>query len=89
MTTLISPSIRGITPQFNVRDVVATAECYRDVWGFPIHGYWLDPPVFAIIVRDGFQMFFNKADPGTLRAPVQFRAAGSHGVGSSESRSRG
>jgi uncharacterized glyoxalase superfamily protein PhnB len=58
-------SIRAITPQFTVPDVVATAEYYRDVWGFTINGYWLDPPVFAIIERDGFRMFFSKAEPDT------------------------
>ena len=65
MTTMTSATIRGITPQFTVPDVVATAEYYRDVWGFTIDGYWRDPPVFAIIERDGFRMFFNKAAPGT------------------------
>ena len=62
---MTSATIRGITPQFTVPDVVATAEYYRDVWGFTIDGYWRDPPVFGIIERDGFRMFFNKADPGT------------------------
>jgi hypothetical protein len=38
MTTLTA-SINGITPQFTVPDVVATAEYYRDVWGFTISGY--------------------------------------------------
>ena len=65
MTTITSATVRAITPQFTVPDVVATAEYYRDVWGFSIDGYWMDPPVFAIIQRDGFRMFFNKAAPGT------------------------
>lgn len=65
MTTTTSATIRSITPQFTVPDVVATAEYYRDVWGFSIEGYWRDPPVFTIIERDGIRMHFNKADAGT------------------------
>lgn len=56
---------RSIVPQFTVPDVVRTAEYYRDVWGFRIAGYWRDPPVFAIIERDGVEVFFNQATPGT------------------------
>ena len=65
MSTMTAASIWRITPQFTVPDVVATAEYYRDVWGFTIAGYWMDPPVFAIIEHDGLRMHFNKADPGT------------------------
>jgi catechol 2,3-dioxygenase-like lactoylglutathione lyase family enzyme len=79
MTTLTTAaSITAITPQFTVPDVVATAEYYRDVWGFTIAGYWMDPPVFAIIERDGFRMFFNKATPGTT--PRSARVAGGYDV---------
>ena len=62
---MTAASIWRITPQFTVPDVVATAEYYRDVWGFNIEGYWRDPPVFTIIERDGLRMHFNKAEPGT------------------------
>jgi predicted enzyme related to lactoylglutathione lyase len=65
MTSPTAASIWRITPQFTVPDVVATAEYYRDVWGFSIEGYWMDPPVFTIIERDGLRMHFNKATPGT------------------------
>ena len=40
---------KAICPHFVVPDVVASAEHYRDVLGFKIMGYWLDPPVFAIV----------------------------------------
>ena len=65
MTTTSVATLWRITPQFTVPDVVATAEYYRDVWGFNIEGYWMDPPVFAIIERDGLRMHFNKATRGT------------------------
>ena len=63
--TSTAAGILGIVPQFTVPDVVATAEYYRDVWGFNLRGYWADPPVFAIVEREGVEIFFNKADPGT------------------------
>jgi predicted enzyme related to lactoylglutathione lyase len=58
-------SFRSVVPQFTVPDVVRTAEYYRDVWGFRIAGYWRDPPLFAIVERDGIELFFNQARPGT------------------------
>lgn len=55
-------------PTFVVHDVVLTAEYYRDILGFTILGYFLDPPVFAMVARDGVEMHFGKADAGaTLR----------------------
>ena len=53
----------AITPQFAVPDVVRTAEYYRDVLGYDIRGYWMDPPVFAIVERNGTSVFFSKARP--------------------------
>lgn len=50
----------GIAPQLAVSDVVKTAEYYRDVLGFTIIGYALDPPVYAMVQRDGFQLHFSK-----------------------------
>ena len=76
MTTTAQASIRAIVPQFTVPDVVATAEYYRDVWGFKVSGYWREPPVFAIVERDGIEIFFNKATAGTL--PRTGRIAGGY-----------
>jgi uncharacterized glyoxalase superfamily protein PhnB len=76
MTTTTLASIRAIVPQFTVPDVVATAEYYRDVWGFNLSGYWNDPPVFAIVERDGIEIFFNKATAGTQ--PRTGRVAGGY-----------
>jgi uncharacterized glyoxalase superfamily protein PhnB len=76
MPTSTAAGIRGIVPQFTVPDVVATAEYYRDVWGFNLSGYWRDPPVFAIVERDGIEIFFNKATPGTT--PRTGRVAGGY-----------
>jgi catechol 2,3-dioxygenase-like lactoylglutathione lyase family enzyme len=54
-------------PQFTVPDVVRTAEYYRDVLGFQIAGYWDTPPVFAIVLRDRVELFFNRADQSQFR----------------------
>jgi catechol 2,3-dioxygenase-like lactoylglutathione lyase family enzyme len=51
-----------VSPQFIVPDVVATAEYYRDVLGFQIVDYFLDPPVHAIVSRGFTQVFFALAN---------------------------
>ncbi len=56
--------LNQVAPAFVVRDVVATAEYYRDKLGFAILGYFLDPPVFAMVARDGVEFHFGKADAG-------------------------
>lgn len=53
-----------VAPSFVVEDVVKTAEYYRDKLGFTILGYFLDPPVFAMVARDGVEFHFGKIDEG-------------------------
>lgn len=57
-----SLKLKSIAPQFVVPDVVKTAEFYRDELGFTILGYFADPPVFAMVARDGVEIHFGKAD---------------------------
>ena len=52
----------AVAPHFVVRDVVSTAEFYRDKLGFEILGYFMDPPVFAMVRRDNAELHFGKAD---------------------------
>ncbi len=54
--------LRSVAPQFVVPDVVRTADYYRDVLGFEILGYFADPPVFAMVRRDGVELHFGKID---------------------------
>jgi predicted enzyme related to lactoylglutathione lyase len=68
---------RMISPQFVVPDVVAAAEYYRDVLGFRIRGYFLDPPIYAIVARDSVEIHFGKADTGTATSPNIQRREGS------------
>jgi catechol 2,3-dioxygenase-like lactoylglutathione lyase family enzyme len=66
-----------ISPQFVVPDVVAAADYYRDVLGFRILGYFLDPPVYAIVARDSVEIHFGKTDKGTPASPNIRRREGS------------
>jgi uncharacterized glyoxalase superfamily protein PhnB len=52
----------GIAPQLLVADVRKTAEYYRDMLGFTIINYFMDPPMYGMVQRDGFQVHFAKAD---------------------------
>jgi uncharacterized glyoxalase superfamily protein PhnB len=54
--------LKSVAPQLVVEDVVATAEYYRDVFGFNILGYWADPPVYSIVSRDGVEIHFGKSE---------------------------
>ncbi len=57
----------GIAPRLVVKNVVITAEYYRDTLGFTIIDYFADPPVYAMVERDGFQVHFGKADNGAIQ----------------------
>jgi len=56
----------GIAPQMVVNDVVKTAEYYINVLGFKLIGYFMEPPVYAMVQRDDFQVHFGKADAGVI-----------------------
>jgi catechol 2,3-dioxygenase-like lactoylglutathione lyase family enzyme len=60
---------KSISPHFVVPDVVASAEYYRDVLGFKVLSYFLDPPVFAVVARDNVVIHFGKSDNGALPSP--------------------
>lgn len=65
-----------VSPEFIVPDVRAAAEYYRDVFGFRILGYFLDPPVFAMVGRDAVVIHFGKADNGAPPSPNVGRRRG-------------
>lgn len=68
--------LTAICPNFVVPDVVAAADYYRDVLGFKILGYFLDPPVFAMVARDGVEIHFGKIDQGADTSPNEERRRG-------------
>lgn len=59
--------LKAIVPQFVVPNVTTTAEYYRDVLGFEILSYFLDPPVYAMVRRDEIEIHFGKSDIGDIQ----------------------
>lgn len=57
--------IRQIAPLFFTTDLARTLAYYRDVLGFTCLGTWADPPVYAIVARDGRAIHFRVAAPPT------------------------
>ena len=68
---------KSIAPSFVVKDVVATAEYYRDVLGFEILGYFGEPAVFAMVARGGVEIHFGKADAEPQRSNLELRSISS------------
>lgn len=68
---------RKIATQFVVDDVVETTEYYQSVLGFELLGYFLEPPVYAMLSRGNVEMHFGKADerPRDVSS-TQFRRVG-------------
>ncbi|HEY2847657.1 MAG TPA: VOC family protein [Pyrinomonadaceae bacterium] len=54
----------SVAPTFAVPDVVRTAEHYRDVLGFELLDYFLDPPVFGMVRRGGVEIHIGKSKDG-------------------------
>ncbi len=71
------PQLIGIAPIFNVRDVKKTAEYYRDTLGFRILNAVGEPPVYAMVERDGCQVHFGKADGDVVHTNAGSRTIGS------------
>lgn len=60
-------NFRAVAPQLVVADPRATAEYYRDVLGFEILSYFLDPPVYAMVRRGPVEIHFGKSDDGMVQ----------------------
>ena len=68
---------KALVPQLVVPDVVKAAEFYRDKLGFELLGYFLDPPVYAMVRRDDVEIHFGKGDGDEIRTNESVR----HGLG--------
>jgi uncharacterized glyoxalase superfamily protein PhnB len=55
--------IRKIAPQFFTTDIPAALAYYKGKLGFECLGTWQDPPVYAIVARDGHAIHFRCAEP--------------------------
>jgi hypothetical protein len=61
--------IRRIAPQFFAAHIATTLAYYKDRLGFDCLGTWQDPPVYAIVARDGQAIhFFTSAQRRSRRA---------------------
>lgn len=69
-------NFKKLATQFVVDDVVKIAEYYRDVLGFELLGYFLEPPVYAMVARGGVEMHFGKADGEPQTSSVELRRVG-------------
>jgi len=58
------PQFQSINPYFVVEDVFASAAYYRDVFGFTFDQFWLEPPQFVIVMRDGIQIMLHQPGEG-------------------------
>jgi hypothetical protein len=63
LCTRLDPMIRQIAPQFFATDIPSTVAYYKDKLGFECLGTWQDPPVYAIVARDGHAIHFRCAEP--------------------------
>jgi uncharacterized glyoxalase superfamily protein PhnB len=57
--------VRQIAPVFFTMDIPATLAYYGDKLGFACLGTWQDPPVYAMVERDGHAIHFRCAEPPT------------------------
>ena len=54
--------IIGSAPILLVKDVVASANYYRDKVGFNYERIWGEPPCFCILYRDGIHLMLSEVD---------------------------
>jgi catechol 2,3-dioxygenase-like lactoylglutathione lyase family enzyme len=64
----------GIAPQLVVADVKITAEYYQNILGFRILGLVADPPVYAMVERDGIQVHFAKSGTQEIKTNKDYRS---------------
>ena len=56
-------------PVLLVREVVASANYYRDAVGFTYDRLWGEPPNFVILRRDGLHLMLSQPPAGTAMVP--------------------
>lgn len=56
-------------PVLLVRDVVASANYYRDALGFTYDRFWGSPPDFVILGRDGMHVMLDQTPPSHVITP--------------------
>jgi uncharacterized glyoxalase superfamily protein PhnB len=64
--------IRQIAPQFFTTDLPGNLSYYTNQLGFELLGTWHDPPVYAVVARDGHAIHFRSAEP-PMPNPEKYR----------------
>jgi predicted enzyme related to lactoylglutathione lyase len=62
MNSAAPPRLMASAAVLLVKDVVASANYYRDSMGFTFPKLWGDPPSFVILRRDGIYLMLKQAD---------------------------
>jgi len=65
----MSAKIIGSAPILLVKDVVASANHYRDALGFSYERFWGEPPRFCMVKRDGFVVMLSQVDDPSVIVP--------------------
>ena len=71
---------KALVPQMVVPDVVKAAEFYCDKLGFELLGYFLDPPVYAMVRRNDVEIHFGKGDGDEIKTNELVRRGLGHDV---------
>jgi len=71
---------KALVPQLVVPDVVKAAEFYCDKLGFELLGYFLDPPVYAMVRRDDVEIHFGKGDGDEISTNESVRRGLGHDI---------
>ena len=66
---MAKPKIVGSAPILLVKDVVASADYYRDKVGFSYDRFWGEPPCFCILWRDNFKLMLSQVDDPKFIVP--------------------
>ena len=61
--------LTGSAPVILVKNVIASANYYRDSVGFSYDRFWGDPPGFCILTRDAMHIMMDQVEDATLVAP--------------------
>lgn len=61
--------LTGSAPILLVRDVMASADYFRDAIGFTYDRFWGDPPDFCILRRDGLSLMIAQLPKGQSGTP--------------------
>lgn len=59
---MAKPKIIGSAPILLVKDVVKSADYYRDKVGFSYERFWGEPPCFCILWRDKFHLMLSQVE---------------------------